>query len=396
MLRENEILRLKLLEEYHIFDTLPEQMYDDITALAASICNAPISLITLIDNHRQFFKSHYGINISQTTIEDSICSHTVNSGKDFFEINDLRTDPRFKENRMVTEDPKIVSYFGVPLLTEEGLPFGSLSVVNTEVQQLNDIQRKAMFSLAKQVVYLLELRKKNFLLDAYRKKLENHSKGMEEFAFIAAHDLRSPLRGINSFLKILESKNNELWDEKDKLYFNFIFENVQRMDKLVLDLLDYAKSHMSHSHNETVDIKTLVNDIFHALTKGYTTNHPVLILTELPKITSSEIALTIIFQNLIANALKYQSKENTAKIEISCSEKEREWAFEIKDNGIGIEQENLPIIFEPFKRLHNQSEFSGSGLGLAACKKIIENLKGTIRVTSEKNKGTVFSFTIPK
>ena len=90
---------------------------------------------------------------------------------------------------------------------------------------------------------------------------------MEEFAFIAAHDLRSPLRGVNSFLKLLESKNDHSWDEKDKQYFSFIFENVQRMDKLVLDLLDYAKSYMTHNHNAIVNTKELVSDIFKGLTK---------------------------------------------------------------------------------------------------------------------------------
>ncbi|GAA4771982.1 MULTISPECIES: sensor histidine kinase [Flavobacterium] len=396
MWKENEILRSRLLEEYKIFDTSPEQMYDDITAMAASICNTPIALITLVDKHRQFFKSHFGIEINQTPIEQSICNHTIKSNEAFLEIKDLRIDNRFENHPMVIGEPKIVYYFGVPLISEDGIPFGTLSVINTKIQELTNIQKNALKGLAKQVVYLLELRKKNFLLEAYRRKLEGHSKVMEEFAFIAAHDLRSPLRGVNSFLKLLESKNDHSWDEKDKQYFSFIFENVQRMDKLVLDLLDYAKSYMTHNHNAIVNTKELVSDIFKGLTKEYTINRPELLLSELPTIISSEIALTIIFQNLIANALKYQSGGKTPKIEVSCKENEAEWIFEIKDNGIGIEQDNLAIIFEPFKRLHNQSEFSGSGLGLAACKKVIESLKGTIKVTSEKNNGSRFIFTIPK
>lgn len=396
MARENEILRLKILDEYKILDTLPEQMYDEITAMAASICNAPIALITLVDNHRQFFKSYYGINTNQTPIEDSICSHAIQSGKPYFEVADLRNDHRFKDFPMVVGTPNVVSYLGIPLVSNEGIPFGTLSVVNTEVQEFSDLQRKALMSLAKQVVYLLELRKKNFLLDAYQKKLESHSKNMEEFAFIAAHDLRSPLRGINSFLKLLESKNSALWDEKDKQYFNFIFENTERMDKLVIDLLNYAKTHMNHTYDEVVDIQELVTGIFRTLTKGSLGQQPELILSGLPKITSSEIALTIVFQNLIANALKYQSKDSKPKIEIGCTETETEWVFEIKDNGIGIEEENMQLIFHPFKRLHNQSEFSGSGLGLTACKKVIENLKGSIRVTSEKNKGSTFTVALPK
>ncbi|ESU25773.1 sensor histidine kinase/GAF domain hybrid protein [Flavobacterium limnosediminis JC2902] len=396
ILKENDILHLKLLEEYKILDTLPEQMYDDITALAASICNAPMALISMIDEHRQFFKSHFGTDISQTPIKHSICRHAISSGQEYFEITDLRTDNRFKENPLVTEDPKIVSYFGVPLVSEEGIAFGTLCIFNTVSQQLNDRQRKAVVVLASQVVHLLELRKKNFLLEAYRKKLDSYSSDMEEFAFIAAHDLRSPLRGINSFLKMLESKNITVWDEKDRVYLNFIYENVQRMDKLVLDLLDYAKTHMNHSDEETINVKKLATDLFEGLTKGTETPRPELSVSEIPEITTSRIALTIVFQNLIANALKYQLKENTPKIEISHSETKTEWIFEVRDNGIGIEQEYLPVIFQPFKRLHNQSEYNGSGLGLAACKTIIKNLNGSISVKSEKNKGSIFTFTLPK
>lgn len=396
MVQEKEILRLKILDEYKILDTLPEQMYDDITTMAASICNAPIALITLVDKHRQFFKSHYGIDINQTPIEDSVCSHAIQSGAPYFEITDLRKDSRFKDNRLVTGEPKIVSYFGVPLESDEKIPFGTLSIITTEVLQLSELQRKALMSLAKQVVYLLELRKKNFLLDSYQEKLENHSINMKEFAFIAAHDLRSPLRSINSFLKLLESKNSDLWDEKDRQYFGFIFENVQRMDKLVIDLLDLAKCHMNHPADEKVNLHELISGIFEAQTKANTEQQAQLTLNKLPEITSSGIALTIVFQNLIANALKYQPKGNTAKIEISGRETEKQWIITVKDNGIGIEQDHLPAIFEPFKRLHTQSEFSGSGLGLTACKKIIENLKGTISVTSENNKGTVFTIELPK
>lgn len=396
MVQEKEILRLKILDEYKILDTLPEQMYDDITTMAASICNAPIALITLVDKHRQFFKSHHGIDINQTPIEDSVCSHAIQSGAPYFEITDLRKDSRFKDNRLVTGEPKIVSYFGVPLESDEKIPFGTLSIITTEVLQLSELQRKALMSLAKQVVYLLELRKKNFLLDSYQEKLENHSINMKEFAFIAAHDLRSPLRSINSFLKLLESKNSDLWDEKDRQYFGFIFENVQRMDKLVIDLLDLAKCHMNHPADEKVNLHELISGIFEAQTKANTEQQAQLTLNKLPEITSSGIALTIVFQNLIANALKYQPKGNTAKIEISGRETEKQWIITVKDNGIGIEQDHLPAIFEPFKRLHTQSEFSGSGLGLTACKKIIENLKGTISVTSENNKGTVFTIELPK
>src|SRR5690606_40018325 len=101
MINENEIERLRILEEYQVLDTLPEEMFDDITALASTICEMPISLITLIDEKRQFFKSHHGVEINQTPIEISICKHAVDANEDFFEISDLREDERFKNNPLV-------------------------------------------------------------------------------------------------------------------------------------------------------------------------------------------------------------------------------------------------------------------------------------------------------
>lgn len=398
MLKDKDILRLKTLEEYQIFDTLPEEMYDDITAMAASICKMPIALITLVDEKRQFFKSHHGTILNQTPLKYSICSHAIESEQDIFEVPDLRTDDRFKDNPLVIDGPKIKSYYGAPFYSEQGIAFGTLCVISSEVTALTDDQKKALKSLSKQVVNLLELRKKNFQLQSYQKKLEHYSKDMEEFAFIAAHDLRAPVRIIKSFIKMLEAKNSDVWDDSDKMYFQFINDNTERMDTLVLDLLEYAKSNMNNTlEKEEIELKELVVSLFESLAKDADELHkPQLTISELPKIFFSKIAMTMVFQNLIANAVKYQAKDNIPQIKITHSETGTNWIFEIQDNGIGIGEEFADIIFEPFKRLHNQSEYTGSGLGLAACKKVIENLNGKIWMKSETGIGTTFTFSIPK
>ena len=395
MFDAKEIERLKVLQEYHILDTLQEEIFDDITSLASSICNMPISLISLIDENRQFFKSHHGLEINQTPLEISICKHLIESDSDFFEVVDLREDSRFQNNPLVTLDPKIVSYFGISLKTITGVAFGTLCVIGKDKKKLNDEQKNALKILSKQVVSLLELRKSNFLLKSYQTKLEDYIQESREFTYIAAHDLKAPVRGINSFLRLIESKHTD-WDDKDRKYLDVIFDNVSRMDNLILDLMNYANCTSIEVSNENINVDTLVKDIFENLIKNLNIPEAKLKTSELPNMIYSSNAISLIFKNLINNALKYQTSESIPEIEINCIEDKVDWIFEVKDNGIGIAEEYFETIFKPFKRLHIQSEYAGSGLGLAATKKLIQNLNGTIWVKSKEGIGTSFLFSLPK
>ena len=396
MINDKEIVRLQTLKEYKILDTLPEEMFDDITSLASTICEMPISLISLIDEDRQFFKSHHGIELNETPIELSVCKHAIESDEDMFEVINLREDKRFKDNLLVTEDPKIVSYFGIPLKSIKGVAFGTLCVIGREKKKLNQQQKEALKVLSRQVANLLELRKSNFLLKTYQKKLENYTNESREFTYIAAHDLKAPVRGINSFLNIIEKKYNDIWDEKDKKYLDIIFDNISRMDNLILDLMNYANSTSIEISKEKIDVDAMVHDIFDNLCKNLNITNAKFKTNALPIIINSTNAINLIFNNLINNSLKYQKKEAIPKIEIVCTEKKTEWIFEVKDNGIGIAQEYFETVFKPFKRLHLQSEYPGSGLGLAATKKLIEILNGDIWIKSIEGKGTNFIFRIPK
>jgi K+-sensing histidine kinase KdpD len=396
MINETEIKRLRILEEYHVLDTLPEEIFDDITSLASTICDMPISLISLIDEGRQFFKSHHGVEINETPIELSICKHAIESNDEVFEIVDLREDFRFKNNPLVTVDPKIISYFGIPLKSAKGIAFGTLCVISKEKKVLNQQQKDTLKVLSKQVINLLELRKSNFLLQTSQKKLEEYIHETREFTYIAAHDLKAPVRGINSFLKLIENKHTDIWDDKDRKYLNVIFDNVSRMDNLILDLMNYANCTSIEISNENINVDTLVKDIFENLIKNLNIPEAKLTTSELPNMMYSSNAISLIFKNLINNALKYQTSESIPEIEINCIENKVDWIFEVKDNGIGIAEEHFETIFKPFKRLHLQSEFAGSGLGLAATKKLIQNLNGDIWVKSKEGEGTNFIFRLPK
>jgi len=394
---KEEQLRLKALEEYKVLDSLPEKMYDDITMIASHICEMPIVLLSLVDDKRQFFKSKVGVDVNETPVEFAVCYHAILSQQELFEVPDLREDDRFKDNPLVTEGPKMVSYFGVPLKNSEGIAFGTLCVISQDKPKiLSDRQKVILKKLAKQVIHLLELRKQNFELKRYQEEIAYYSSQMEEFAHTAAHDLRAPLRAVKSFLQLIEMRREGQLDEKEQKYFQFINTNVDTMNQLIVDLLDYAKSDSKIDEKETIELNAFMEQIFNNLVEHHHSSDSNLVLKIMPTIYYSKLALHMIFYNLIDNALKYRSQNRTLEVKINYKSDLFHYYFEVEDNGIGIATEYYDTIFKPFKRLHTKSEYAGSGLGLATVKKIIQKLGGTITVKSVLGKGTTFLITIPK
>lgn len=389
--------RLKALEEYKILDTLPEKMYDDIVTIASHICNMPIVLLSLVDDKRQFFKSKVGIDIAETPVEYAVCYHAILSQEELFEVPDLREDDRFKNNPLVTGGPKMVSYFGVSLKNSDGISFGTLCVISQDSpRSISDDQKLILKKLANQVIHLLELRKQNFELKRYQEEAAYYSSQMEDFAHTAAHDLRAPLRAVKSFLQLIELKRVDDVDEKEKKYFEFIYTNVDMMNQLIIDLLDYAKSDSKIDEKEVIDLNVFIAQIFNSLVEHHHLSSSMLHLKQMPTIHYSKLALHMIFYNLIDNSLKYRNQERVLELKIGYKSDLFHYYFEVEDNGIGISAEYYDIIFKPFKRLHAKSEFVGSGLGLASVKKITQKLGGTISVKSTLGKGTKFTITIPK
>lgn len=392
----SEIERIRALIELDILDTEPEKMFDDITEIASTVCKMPIALISLLDINRQYFKSKVGLDLTETPIEQSFCKIAVTTPDDIFIVEDARLDIRFKDNPLVNEYPNIVSYYGVPLHSKARIAYGTLCVIDKKVKKLTKEQKDILIKLSKQIEYLIELRINNKLLNDYQAKIENYSKDMEEFAYLAAHDLKAPVRAIDSFIKLLDKKHEKLWDEKDKKYLSFIHQSSIKMNNLIQDLLEYSKSTMDIKKLEHIDLNELIVGIFNDLTPEIMERKPVLICNDMPVVFSSRIALTIIFNNLINNALKYQKEGQNPVVEIKLVDDYTHWIFTVKDKGIGIDSEYFEQIFKPFRRLHTNSEFQGNGLGLAACKKIVQNLNGQIMVDSVLDEGTIFTVKIPK
>ncbi len=241
-----------------------------------------------------------------------------------------------------------------------------------------------------------ELEILNQSLQKQTKALMASNAELEQFAYVASHDLQEPLRMVTSFLTQLNSKYENVLDDKGKKYIAFAVDGAIRMRQIILDLLEFSRIGRIENSLETVDIMALIKRIEILLLKEIEEKQAKILYNNLPSIISFAVPLHQVLQNLISNALKYCHPDKPPIVTITTKDIDNYWQFEITDNGIGIESEYFEKIFIIFQRLHTKEAYSGTGMGLAITKKIIENWGGKIWLTSIENKGTTFYFTIPK
>ncbi len=242
----------------------------------------------------------------------------------------------------------------------------------------------------------LHLKHLNLNLQKQARELEVSNAELEQFAYVASHDLQEPLRMVTSFLTQIEKKYGTILDAKGRQYIHFAVDGARRMRQIILDLLEFSRVGRVDDTYEEVDLKNILDDILALYRKQITEQKAVFMIGDLPVIQTLKVPLRQVFQNLISNSLKYQIKGVSPLINISCTEHKKYWLFRISDNGIGIAPEYFDKIFIIFQRLHNRDEYSGTGMGLAVTKKIIENLGGKIYLESQEGKGTTFYFTLLK
>lgn len=219
---------------------------------------------------------------------------------------------------------------------------------------------------------------------------------LEQFAFVASHDLQEPLRMITSFLTQLDKKYEAVLDDKAKQYIYFAVDGAKRMRQIILDLLEYSRVGRSESVQEEIGMNELLNEVTLLLQKKIKEKHATIRIDPLPVICSFKSPVRQVFQNLVSNALKYSKKEILPDIHIGVEDYTDYWQFFVADNGIGIHADYFEKVFILFQRLHTNSEYSGTGMGLTISKKITESLGGKIWLESAEGEGTTFYVQIPK
>lgn len=269
---------------------------------------------------------------------------------------------------------------GIILRNEDGKAIRLIGAT----QDISEIKanEKALFKMSKELLKRAQ-------------ELELSNAELEQFAYVASHDLQEPLRMITSFLKLIERKYNPLLDEKGKQYIHFSIDGAERMKQIILDLLEYSRVD-NVDYKETVDLNELISEIKLLVKKLILERKAKISFTNLPKIMAAKSPMRQLFQNIIENSLKYSNPDLAANIEINSEDIGGFWKFSIEDNGIGIAKEHHEKVFQIFRRLHTRDKYSGTGIGLAIAKRIVEKHGGEIWIDSELGKGTTVFFTLQK
>jgi light-regulated signal transduction histidine kinase (bacteriophytochrome) len=232
-------------------------------------------------------------------------------------------------------------------------------------------------------------------LESVAVKLEESNRALQDFAYIASHDLQEPLRKIETFGGLLASEFASISEEQGKDYLGRMQNAAARMRAFIQDLLNYSRVSTKVEPPRRLNLKTIVQDVLSELEVSISQTHANIKIGDLPQVNADPVQMHQLFQNLIGNALKFHGNEQPA-IEVSspgCSDAICE--IHVTDNGIGFDQKYAERVFAPFQRLHGRSRYEGSGMGLAICKKIVERHGGTIRAESISGKGATFIIDLP-
>ncbi len=254
----------------------------------------------------------------------------------------------------------------------------------------------AVSDFTKRKEFESSLRNLNEKLEVRARELATSNAELEQFAYVASHDLQEPLRMVSGFLTQLEMKYSEQLDDRAKKYINFAVDGAKRMRQIILDLLEFSRVGRIDEEPEFIDLNELVTEVCNLQSSLIAAKNAKIFYSGLPKITGFRTPMIQVFQNLIGNSIKYSKEGIPPEVTISHRELPEYWEFAIADNGIGIDSDSFDKIFIIFQRLHTRDQFAGSGIGLSIVKKIIENIGGKIWVESELGIGTTIYFTIKK
>ena len=380
-LPKHEQERLRDLFETELLDSPKDSEFDDIVKLASQICDMPISLITLIDSNRQWFKAKVGIDVEETSREVSFCGHAILEDQ-LFEVQDALKDERFHDNPLVVEDPSIRFYAGYPLITGAGNRLGTLCVIDRVPRKLTDDQIFALKVLSQNVIKIAELRQKN-------KQLSHMAGTHKKMTSILAHDVRSPMVSIKG---IIDYKKAGLFVEVEaEEMMDIALEQLSGTLQMVDDVVDWGQSELKYYDvkKEIVNLQEIVDNIFgfEAL-KARLKNNQLINRIGNFQIFTDKNALNFIIRNLVSNANKFTEK---GQITLSALKKPNHIEILIEDTGSGMEEETALKLFSyAVTSTPGTKNEKGNGLGLILVNEYINKLNGTISVESTVGVGTRF------
>ena len=259
---------------------------------------------------------------------------------------------------------------------------------------LNPLQQDGSHLILASIIDITERKKSEEAIRLSTKRIEDKNKELEQFTYIASHDLREPLNSITSLIEFFVENESDKVDDEALKQLNYITQSANRMKDLVTGLLDYARLGKNSEFAE-VNFQIIVEQVINDLELALKDSGAKIKVEKLPALNVLEMEIRLLFQNLISNAIKYCPPERKPEIKISAKKVKGGWQFAVNDNGIGIPSNQKEKVFILFQRLHGRNEYEGIGIGLSHCRKIVELHDGKIWVESESGKGSTFYFFIP-
>ncbi|WP_296622690.1 GAF domain-containing sensor histidine kinase [Marivirga sp.] len=390
---DNENERLKELRRLNILDSEKEKDFDDLVELASIICGVPISLVTLIDADRQWFKSNKGLKVDSTHRDISFCGHAINGDKVFI-IENAVEDNRFFDNPLVTENPNIRFYAGMPIKSENGFNLGTLCVMDSKPKKLSEHQIQALKILGGQASKLIELRDKKNELEIKNEKLESLNHLNNQITSIISHDLKGPINSLRTYMnsKYIDANNPEDLAQ----LFPLVKNNLNNLHELVENLLEWSRStnDVNFTEVKVQDLVLEVCNLFEGNAKEK--NNTLKCKAEADiKVIADLAMMRFVMRNLINNALKF-TENGKIKVETEITE-EGKVIIKVVDNGVGISKPLLERIKLKDKKITTKGTRNekGTGLGLQLIREFLSIHKTELKIESEENKGSTFSFVLP-
>ncbi|WKK79185.2 GAF domain-containing sensor histidine kinase [Marivirga arenosa] len=389
----NEKDRLADLKRLQILDSEKEKDFDDLVDLASAICDVPISLITLIDENRQWFKAKKGLKVESTDRDISFCGHAINYD-DIFIVENAVADKRFYDNPLVTDDPNIRFYAGMPIKSEKGFNLGTLCVIDSKPKKLNETQIAALKTLSTQATKLIELRDKKHELEKKNHDLENLNNLNNQITSIISHDIKGPISSLRSYMNSDYVNINDLNALQE--LFPVVKENLNNLGVLVENLLEWS-SNINDVHITSFNLFDLIIEISSLFESDMNQkNIKMEFDIDFDLIISGDASMIkFIMRNLINNAVKF-TEDGTIRIEAQKTQEHR-IEIKVKDTGVGMSPEIIERIFIKKKKVSTKGTRNerGTGLGLKLIREFLTIHNSELNIDSKENEGSIFSFTLP-
>lgn len=394
----------------------PEKLAQDVTDLATRLTNAQFGALlqNVVNNQGESYTLTSVSGIERETFAGFPLPHDMggfavgSTGQGIVRSDDVTQDPRYRSTALASDTPNgrlsIRSYLAVPVVSRSGEALAGLFFGHTEPGRFTEWHERVVAGVAGQAAIALDnarlfgaLRVAREAAERSNEELRRANADLEQFAYSASHDLKEPLRMMSIYSQMLRRNYPGTLDIQTGEYFGYLIEGGRRMEELVEGLLAYTRVLPTSADMPVrpVEADSVLDKVLVNLSRAIQDSGATVVRNELPALLMADVHLTQLFQNMLENAIKYRGEE-PPRILIEAAAAGGFWQISMRDNGIGIAPEYASQVFGIFKRLHTAEQYSGAGIGLAICQRIVQRYGGRIWVESEgEGKGSTFCFTLP-